>query len=365
MIETVEKRSLTISSKLQRIREKLAMSGLDAMLVTYLPDVRWLTSFSGSNGTVLLTPADSWFFTDFRYQEQVKDEVTNSLPVVTAEGYVKELKSQKYACGKRIGFQSERLSFDAVERLRAELPDFEFVPIGGFFDDLVMVKEESELERMRKAVEISDRVFEKILPLLSPKVTELDVAAEISYWNKKFGADKDSFDPIVASGPRGALPHARPSNQHLLPNELVVIDMGCMYQGYASDQTRTVGVGRVSDEARKVYNLVLEAHLLGIESAKAGMTGTELDGIVRDFLTKKGYGQEFGHSLGHGVGLEVHEKPTVGKKGETKIPAGSVITIEPGVYLPGKFGVRIEDMVLVTASGAVPFQKSPKHLIEV
>lgn len=348
-----------------KVRKKLSESGLDAMLVTYLPDVRWLTNFSGSNGTALLTAENTWFFTDFRYQEQVKEEVKNSLPIVTADGYVKEIKSGSYACGKRVGFQSERLSFDTVERLRAELPELEFVPVVGFFDDLVMVKEPDEIDRMRKAVEISDRVFEKILPMLSPKVTELDVAAEISYWNKKYGADKDSFDPIIASGPRGALPHARPSNQHLLPNELVVIDMGCMYQGYASDQTRTVGVGRVSDEARKVYNLVLDAHLLGIESAKAGMTGKELDGIVRDFLTKNGFGEEFGHSLGHGVGLEVHEKPTVGKRGETKIPVGSVITIEPGVYLPGKFGVRIEDMVLMTETGAIPFQKSPKHLVEV
>lgn len=365
MIETVEKKDLTVSTKPQKVREKLAASGLDALLVTYLPDVRWLTNFSGSSGTVFLTTKNSWFFTDFRYQEQVKDEVKNALPVITTDGYVKEVKSGNYPSGKRVGFQAERLSYDTVERLRSELTGFEFVPVVGFFDDLVMVKEPDEVEKMRKAVEISDKVFEKILPMLSPKVTEQDVAAEISYWNKKFGADKDSFDPIVASGPRGALPHARPTNQHLLPNELVVIDMGCMYQGYASDQTRTVGVGKVSDEARKVYNLVLDAHLLGIESAKAGMSGKELDGIVRDFLTKNGYGEEFGHSLGHGVGLEVHEKPTVGKKGETIIPVGSVITIEPGVYLPGKFGVRIEDMVLMTESGAMPFQKSPKQLVEV
>ncbi|NTV47784.1 MAG: aminopeptidase P family protein, partial [Chlorobiales bacterium] len=160
-----------------KVRKKLDESGLDAMLVTYLPDVRWLTNFSGSSGTALLTAENTWFFTDFRYQEQVKEEVKNSLPIVTADGYVKEIKSGSYACGKRVGFQSERLSFDTVERLRAELPELEFVPVIGFFDDLVMVKEPDEIDRMRKAVEISDRVFEKILPMLSPKVTELDVAA--------------------------------------------------------------------------------------------------------------------------------------------------------------------------------------------
>ncbi len=357
--------ALELSVKLHYLRQKLATLNLDAMLLTFLPDARWLTKFSGSNGTVLLTRDNAWLFTDFRYQEQVKTEVENAEPVITSDGYVAEMKSGKFSFGTRVGFQADKLAFATVEKMKEELPDIEFVPVTMFCEEFVAVKDSDELEKMRKAVAITDKVFEKILEMISPNVTERDVAAEISYWNKRFGAEKDSFDPIVASGPRGAFPHARATDNFIQNNSLLVIDMGCMVSGYCSDQTRTVAVGKISDEARAVYNLVLEAHLLGIRSAKAGMTGRELDAIAREFLTANGYGEAFGHSLGHAVGLQVHELPTIGRKGEMKIPVGAVITIEPGVYLPGKFGVRIEDMVLITERGAEPLPKAKKELIEL
>lgn len=356
---------LELSVKLRRLREKMTALRLDAMLLTFLPDVRWLTKFSGSNGTVLLASEGAWLFTDFRYQEQVKTEVENAEPVVTSEGYLDEMKSGKYPLGARVGFQADKTPYATVEKLKAELPHVEFVPVSQFCEEFVAVKELDELEKMRRAVAITDKVFEKILEILSPKVTEREIAAEISYWNKRFGADKDSFDPIVASGARGALPHARATDAYIQNNSFVVIDMGCVVDGYCSDQTRTVAVGKIDDEMRAVYHLVLEAHLLGIRSAKAGMTGRELDAIAREFLTANGYGEAFGHSLGHAVGLQVHELPTIGRKGEMKIPVGAVITIEPGVYLPGKFGVRIEDMVLITERGAEPLPKAKKELIEL
>jgi Xaa-Pro aminopeptidase len=357
--------ALDLSIKLHNLRQKLASLHLDAMLLTFLPDVRWLTKFSGSNGTVLLTRDRAWLFTDFRYQEQVKVEVEEATPIITSDGYLAEMKSGKFEFGNRVGFQADKLAFATVEKMKSELPTVEFVPVTMFCEEFVAVKERDELEKMRKAVAITDKVFEKLLEMISPKVTEREIAAEISYWNKRFGADKDSFDPIVASGARGAFPHARATDNFIENNALLVIDMGCMVDGYCSDQTRTVAVGKIDDEARKVYNLVLEAHLLGIRSAKAGMTGKELDGIVREFLTAHGYGEAFGHSLGHAVGLQVHELPTIGRKGEMKIPVGAVITIEPGVYLPGKFGVRIEDMVLMTERDAEPLPKAQKNLIEL
>ncbi len=357
--------ALDFSIKLHNLRQKLAALNLDALLLTFLPDVRWLTKFSGSNGTVLLTRDHAWLFTDFRYQEQVKVEVEEATPIITADGYLAEMKSGKVEFGKRVGFQADKLAFATVEKLKSELPAVEFVPVTMFCEAFVAVKAQDELEKMRKAVAITDKVFEKLLEMISPKVTEREIAAEISYWNKRFGAEKDSFDPIVASGARGAFPHARATDNFIENHALLVIDMGCVVDGYCSDQTRTVAVGKIDDEARKVYNLVLEAHLLGIHSAKAGMTGKELDGIVREFLTAHGYGEAFGHSLGHAVGLQVHELPTIGRKGEMQIPVGAVITIEPGVYLPGKFGVRIEDMVLITAHGAEPLPKARKMLIEL
>jgi len=365
MLECSEPLLVSNRSRLTQLRDAFLNASLETFLITNLTEIRWLTGFSGSNACVLVTKDSSWLFTDFRYQEQVKTEVANAEPVIANEGFVAELKSGKYALGKKVGFQADKMTVSFLDRLKTQLNDVDFVPKTSLMEPLMMAKTPNEIAKMQKAVDISDKVFQKILPLISPNVTELDIAAEISYWNKKFGAEKDSFDPIVASGPRGAMPHARPGNQKLLPNELIVIDMGCYYQGYASDQTRTVGLGTVSAEAKKVYNLVLDAHLLGIDAAKAGITGGQLDGIVRDFLTKEGYGEYFGHSLGHGVGLEVHEQPHVGRRGTEPMPAGSVITIEPGIYLPERFGVRIEDMVLLCEDNAKPFQKSPKELIEV
>ncbi len=357
--------SSPVKTNVDQLREKLVASELDSMLITHLRDVRWLTKFSGSNATLLLTRDALWLFTDSRYAEQVKREVNCAECIITSDGYLAELKTEKYPMGKRVGFQADNLTVTSLEKLKADLPNAEFIALASFCDEFVAVKALEELENMKRAVAITDKVFQKLLDMMSPNVTERDVAAEISYWNKKFGAEKDSFDPIVASGSRGALPHARATDARLENNSLVVIDMGCVVNGYCSDQTRTVAIGNISSDARRAYNAVLDAHLLGIASAKAGMTGKALDGIVRDFLTAQGYGEAFSHSLGHSVGLQVHEQPIIGKKTEMVIPVGAVITIEPGVYLPNRFGVRIEDMVLITDSVAAPLPAAPKALIEL
>ncbi|MBC8043767.1 MAG: aminopeptidase P family protein [Rhizobacter sp.] len=364
--------TLLTSSKLASLRKKMQEQTLDAMIITHLPNIRWLTNFSGSNAVLILTAEQSWLITDGRYSEQVKTEVEHAEPFITSDGYIEELRAGKFLSQGsssvkpcRTGVQGDKLSYTAFQALKEALPGAELVPLISFCDAFIAVKDADELSRMKQAVAITDKVFDKLLDMISPDVTEREVAAEISYWNKRFGGEKDAFDPIVASGERGALPHARPSNEKIRNNSLVVIDMGCVVGGYCSDQTRTVAVGKISDEAKKIYNLVLEAHLLGIRSAKPEMTGKELDGIVREFFAAHGYGEAFGHSLGHSIGIEVHQSPIIGRKSETNIPAGSVITIEPGLYLAGKFGVRIEDMVYVTNDGATPLPSAPKQLIEL
>lgn len=357
--------TLRIDHKQEALRAKLRAKQLDAWLITDLANIRWLTGFTGSNATVLLTQESAWLFTDSRYKEQAKNEVENAECVITQDGFLEELKSGNYALGKRVGFQADKLTVATAENLRRELSHVEFVPENGVFDDLIVVKSFAELEKIKAAIAITDKVFEKILQMISPKVTERDVAAEISYWNKKFGAEKDAFDPIVASGARAALPHARASHHQIQNNSLVVIDMGCVVEGYCSDQTRTVAVGKISQEMRQAYETVLEAHWLGIHSAKVGMQAKELDGIVRTFLAERGYGEAFSHALGHSVGLQVHEVPTIGRKTEMRLPAGCTITIEPGVYVPNQFGVRIEDIVFLTEEGAIPLPSAPKELIEL
>lgn len=357
--------ALHVDRRQHVLRAKLQAKQLDAWLITDLSNIRWLTGFSGSNATVLLTQESAWLFTDGRYAEQVKHEVENAECIITQDGFLEELKKGAYALGKRVGFQADKLTFATAEKLRSELKDIEFVPETGVFDDLTVCKSFEELENIKAAIAITDKVFEKILEIISPSVTERDVAAEISYWNKKFGAEKDAFEPIVASGPRAALPHARASHHLIQNNSLVVIDMGCVVNGYCSDQTRTVAVGKISQEMRRAYETVLEAHWLGIRSAKVGMQAKALDGIVREFLTQRGYGEAFSHALGHSVGLQVHEVPTIGRKTEMYLPAGCTITIEPGVYVPNQFGVRIEDIVFLTDDGAFPLPSAPKELIEL
>ncbi|MEI6756745.1 MAG: aminopeptidase P family protein [Chlorobium sp.] len=351
---------------LRMVLEKMMSRALDACIVTDLSVICWLTGFSGSSARLLVTPEKSWLFTDFRYREQAAGEVRVAETVIATDGFALELGSGRYPLGKTVALQSDTVTWHEATRLIDQILDKQrVVPVDSFFDEFRMIKNDIELAKMRRAAEISELALEKVLPLISPSVTELDIAAEISYQHKKLGAEKDSFDPIVASGARSAMPHARPSTVRLKAGELIVIDMGCVYEGYASDQTRTVALGKVSHEARHVYNIVREAQQLGIASARCGMSGKELDLEVRSFIASYGYGDEFGHGLGHGVGLEVHEEPRISPKGEHLLQEKMVFTIEPGIYLPGKFGVRIEDTVVMGPNGAIPLQHFSKELLEL
>ncbi|WP_076791743.1 Xaa-Pro peptidase family protein [Chlorobium sp. KB01] len=353
-------------ASLKMVLGKMMAQALDACIITDLSVIRWLTGFSGSSARMIVTREKSWLFTDFRYKEQASREVSVAETVISADGFDAELASGRYLFGESVALQSDTITWHEATRLIERLHGrHRVIPVHAFFDEFRMVKHESELMKMRRAAEISESVFEGLLPLITPEATELDIAAEISYQHKKLGAEKDSFDPIVASGPRSAMPHAKPSSLRFQPGELIVIDMGCVYEGYASDQTRTVALGQVSEEARKIYRIVQGAQELGIASAKCGMTGRELDSIVREYIAGHGYPEEFGHGLGHGVGFEVHEEPRISPKGELVLQENMVFTIEPGIYLPGRFGVRIEDTVVLGPQGAEPLQRFSKELMEL
>ncbi|HCD36098.1 MAG TPA: peptidase M24 [Chlorobium sp.] len=350
-------------ASLERVLLKMDSLGFDAFVVTDLPSIRWLTGFSGSSARLLLTPRASWLFTDSRYRVQARDEVRVVEPVIDAEGFVAALHSGRYPLGGCVALQSDRVSWHEATRIIAAVDErCRVVPVDGFFDEFRMIKSPGELLLMQRAADISCQVLGEVIPMISSSMSECDIAAEISCRHRKLGAQKDSFDPIVASGPRGAMPHAQPSDAHFEPGALIVIDMGCMVDGYASDQTRTVGLGPVCAEAKEVYGIVLEAQQLGVRSARCGMRASELDGIVRSFIAGHGYGDAFGHGLGHGIGLEVHEGLHISPKGETVLQEGMVFTIEPGIYLEGKFGVRIEDTVVMEAGRARSLQNYPREL---
>lgn len=351
---------------LELVLKKMMSQALDACIVTDLTVIRWLTGFSGSSARLLVTPEKCWLFTDFRYQEQAVQEVAVAETVIAADGVTAELGSGRYPLGDNVALQADNVTWHEASRFIELLHGKQrVIPVDSFFDEFRMVKNGIELTKMRRAAEISERVLEGVLHMISPSTTELDIAAEITWQHKKLGAERDSFEPIVAGGARSAMPHARPSSVHFKPGELIVIDTGCVVDGYASDQTRTVALGKISDEAREIYRIVQEAQELGIASARCGMVAKDLDTEVRRFIAAHGYADEFGHGLGHGVGLDVHEEPRISPKGEYELRENMIFTIEPGIYLSGKFGVRIEDTVVMGTHGATPLQKFTKELIEL
>jgi Xaa-Pro aminopeptidase/Xaa-Pro dipeptidase len=347
------------------IFRKMSSTGLDSLLVTDLPTIRWLTGFSGSSARLLLAGGATVLFTDFRYQEQVRQETSGIATVILRDALATELATGRWQLGSRMALQADHVTWHEMRQLSEKMGNREFTPVSAFFDEFREIKHIAELDTMRRAVQLSETVLEEVIGMIGPGVTEIDLAAEITWRHRKLGAEKGSFDPIVAGGVRAAMPHAKPTATTFEPGTLIVIDMGCIVDGYASDQTRTVAFGKVSAEQRNVYRIVKEAQQLGIDAARAGMAARDLDAEVRNFIAAEGYGEAFGHGLGHGVGVEVHEAPRVGTASTGTLRERTVFTIEPGIYLPGRFGVRIEDMVALGPDGAEPLQQFTKELIEL
>jgi peptidase M24 len=349
----------------KRFKETLTNENCDCFLVTKRENIRYLTGFTGSFSFLLFAQNKVFLLTDFRYMEQASKE-TSGVEIVQLKKYhfsyfiFEIMKKEGY---QNLGFEFSNLSYEAYTKLTHFLKPERLIAYQNFVEDLRMVKDKDELILIEQAEAIGDMAFKNILSFIKVGVKEKDLALELDYQMRKLGASGNSFETIVASGYRGALPHGIASEKVIEDGDLVVMDFGCFYQGYASDMTRTVGVGKVSQKAREVYQVVLEAQLHALEGIKAGLKGKEIHFIAEKVIDEAGYGAYFGHGLGHSVGLEIHESPNFNPLENRLLQAGMCITVEPGIYLPNEFGIRIEDLIVVEENGYKNLTKSPKELL--
>lgn len=354
-------------TRIEQLRALFDDAGIDGLLVTGATNRRYMTGFTGTAGMALITRDEALFMTDFRYVEQAKQQAPDYELVRYDDPYATlNERLQRYK-GKRIGFESHHVTVDELERLKeagGEAPPVEWVPIKGLVEQLRGRKSEEELALIEKAVDIADAAFTYILDHMRPGVTEKEIAWKLEVFMREQGADALAFPPIVASGPNGALPHARPTDRPLAAGEFVTLDFGCVWQGYCSDMTRTVFIGEPTDEQRALYELVLKAQLAGVEAVKPGVVAKDVDAAARSVIAEAGYGEYFGHGLGHGIGMDVHEEiPRLSTRGAVVLEPGMVASVEPGVYLPERGGIRIEDLVVVTEGGCRILTKSTKELL--
>lgn len=348
---------------LNKIASKLPEYGLDAMLITSEPGEFYAIGFHGE-GVTLVTREGSYYFTDSRYIEACEKQVTDcAVSMPEGRSYKTEVRDLVVRHGvKKLGFEDGYMSVKEYNAWTAAV-EAQFVPANDLLDELRTYKDAEEIDRMIKAQRISEKAFEEILGFIKPGVTEKEIAARLEYDMIRFGAEKMSFDPIVASGPNGSMPHAIPGDKPVRSGEFITMDFGCKFGGYCSDMTRTVALGEPTEEMKKVYHIVLEAQRAGIAAARAGVPGKSIDAAARKVIEDAGYGDYFGHGYGHSVGIEIHESPNANTREETIMPVGAAVSAEPGIYLPGRFGVRIEDVTILTADGCIDITKSPKELI--
>ncbi len=354
----------------KQLQGALASARLDALLVTHLPDIRYLCGFTGSAGSLLITEKQCVFFTDGRYTAQAREEVSGARVMIARKAPLASLfdwlRSHKAIARKlkRTGFEGEHVSFAGYRSLVKGMPSgIRLISAASMVERIRIIKDRDELELMRVAALQGCKLFDRALEVIRTGVKEIEVAAEMEYAASRVGAEGMSFSTIIASGPRSALPHGRASNQPIPPDGFVVCDFGVILAGYCSDMTRTVYVGNPSEEARNAYNAVREAQQAALHAVRPGAKLGEVDGAARKVLQKHKLAKYFTHSTGHGVGLEIHEAPRVAAGQEGELQPGMIITIEPGVYLPGKWGIRIEDMIAVTDKGCEVLTPTTKELI--
>ncbi len=352
--------------RLSKAQSILTSLGFDGYLITFLPHIRYLTGFSGSNALLYCTQGRWYFFTDGRYQAQSKAEVKGCKVIITRRGSIEELQIRNLLKGVRtLGIDERSISLATFRMIKKSFPKLRFRPANTVIEDLAVIKSKSEIEKIRHAVEISDQVFAEILPLINAGIRECDVAAEIVYRVRTHGAESESFEPIVASGFRGAFPHAHASKKKIRRGEFVIVDFGSRYGGYHSDLTRTIHVGKPSSRYKKLYQAVSDAHDRAIEKARAGIPAKEIDRAARKSLENDGLARYFIHPVGHGIGMQIHEAPMLSSNNSYLLSEGNVVTIEPGVYIPGLGGVRIEDDIVIQKNGCRVLSTSPRHLIIV
>ncbi len=345
------------------ISSGLADRKLDALLVSGAPNVRYLTGFTGDNGNVLITPDKAVLFTDPRFEIQAAHEVSCVVKIAKGPLVIDILAAIKRLRLQRIGYEPARMTCDAYEAMKSLLPlEASLEPVNGWVEGLRMVKSADELARIRRSVATNSRAFEQAAARVKPGMKESDLAAELEYRMRRLGAEKPCFDTIVAGGARSALPHAQPTAARLENGQLIVVDMGALQDGYCSDMTRMLFLGIPGAKVKRTYRAVLEAQLAAIDAVRAGALTRNVDRAARQVLKGYGLDRAFVHSTGHGLGLEIHEPPRIGRKDKTRLQTGMAITIEPGVYLEGFGGIRIEDTVVVTETGCEILTQTSKEL---
>lgn len=349
--------------KITKLRLALEEHQIDALLITSGYNRRYITDFTGTAGVAIISKDQAVFITDFRYTEQAEKQISNFEIVKHTKSLIEEVSVQIDKMGvKKLGFEKDNMTYAMFESYQKAI-NSDLIPVSGLVEKIRLIKTSQEITIIKAAAEIADAAFKHIISFIAPGKTELEVSNELEFFMRKQGASSSSFDIIVASGLRSALPHGVASEKTIEKGDFVTLDFGALYNGYVSDITRTVAVGEPSEQLKEIYQIVLDSQMMSLEKIKPGMTGIEADAVARDYIKSKGFGEAFGHSLGHGIGLEVHEAPGLSFRSETVLEEGMVITIEPGIYLPGIGGVRIEDDAIMTSTGTSKITHSTKELL--
>lgn len=350
--------------RIKHLRNFFQEAAIEALIVMQPENRFYLSGFNGSAGMLLFTQAAAYLLTDFRYHTQAQQQAPDYLVQKyegNASSMVRTLLNEQGV--KRLGFEGDNVTYQQYHDWQVKLSGTELVAVNGLVERLRQVKDAGELSYIRQAANLTDAAFTHILDMIKPGVTELELALELEHFMRRQGAEKIAFDTIVASGPRSAFPHGVPGKRKLIPGDLVMLDFGAVYAGYCSDLTRTVVLGPLDKKQREIYNVVREAQAQALVAIKEGVAAGAIDQVARQVISESGFGAYFGHSLGHGVGLAVHENPALARNQEVVLEAGMVVTVEPGVYLEGWGGIRIEDLVVVGQRNAEILSGAPKDLI--
>lgn len=348
----------------EKIQKALKERGLDAVMATSEENRRYATGFPSTDGLALITVDKAWFFTDSRYIEAAENAISGAAVVQVGNDYPYSKAVEDIVISEKIeklGYEEKTMNV-ADYVMWSEKLSVTLIGSQELFTNLRMVKTEEEIQWMLEAQRIAEKSFLEIIPMITTDITEKELTAELMYRFLRNGAEDKSFDPIIVSGPRSSLPHGVPTDEKISKG-FITLDFGVKYNGYCSDTTRTLCIGKPTEEMRKVYDVVLRAQLAGIEAAHGGMRGCDIDKAARDVIHEAGYGGRFGHGFGHGVGLEIHEAPNLSPSYDKIVPVGAVVSAEPGIYIPGQFGVRIEDVMIITENGSEDITKLDKELI--
>ncbi|MEK3723854.1 M24 family metallopeptidase [Paenibacillus sp. FSL H8-0034] len=353
-----------MQGRLDKLRYALQEQGLQAILITNATNRQYMTGFTGSSGYVLISESKAYLLTDFRYMTQAPKQAIGYEVVEHAPKAMATVKDLLLKLGiTKVGFEQDDMTYGTFLSTSDALNGVQLQATSGLVEKLRMIKDASELAVMQEAADLADRTFDHILSFIQTGAKEIDIALEIEIFMRKNGATSTSFETIVASGERSALPHGKASERVIQTNEFVKLDYGAYYKSYCSDITRTVVVGQPTDKHKEIYHIVLEAQLEALDKIRPGMTGKEADAIARNVIKRHGYGDYFGHGTGHGLGMEIHEAPRLSVQGDTVLTPGMTVTVEPGIYLPGFGGVRIEDDIVITETGIHILTHSSKDLI--